>query len=344
MRKVIRIRCIIIVAVFALVAAASVAIIFSNADAHAFSAFTKGSGTQSDPYVISNMNQLNNLQAIAASDLAEEYTKDKYFKLDRDITTAYNVTSELNGFFGHLDGNGHTVTVLGSTGLFYRLANGASITNLTVNINIKVSRAMDYYGMVYYTESSAVIDNCTVKGTINIDFTKWKNPGKNYSLIAHFSAFCIQNNGTISNCRFEGSVLNNGLDTSGKIINIYGSVFAYTGQGLITNCSIVGNVHLVANTYTLKFSTFSSLNMVRDCEFTGNITISLIEPTDSYTARSFTVYALGRYAIDSTFTGDVIIDHRNHTVPTRAQHHVYIGADETCLHNGEIKEINKKSN
>lgn len=344
MRKVIRLRCIIIVVVFALLAAVSVSVIFYSADAHAFSALSNGSGTKDDPYIITTMSQLHNLQAIAASNLAKQYTQDKYFRLDRDISTAFTVTSLRNGFFGHFDGNGHTIKVLSETGLFCYLYGGASISNLNLTVNFKIHYAEEYFGLVYAVAENATIDNCTITGNITVDFSGWKTRLKSSRAAIDFGIFSITNNGTISNCRFYGSISQPKFEVLGTQTVIRGSIFAFYGSGTVVDCYAEGNIQLVVSTYIMYLDVISRSNTVQNCEYKGDILLSLSEQANAYTGAMITVFALGQSAVDSTFNGNIILDYRNLSVPKFARHTFKVGSDDSnCVHNGKIEIINRKS-
>ena len=342
MRRVIRVRCILIVVVFVIVAALSVFAVFYSADALGMSALSVGSGTADDPYVISTANQLNNLQAITSSDLSYEYTKDKYFRLNRDITTAYTIVTTSNGFFGHLDGDGHTVRILSETGLFNRLLSGASITNLTVKVNLNVDYVEEYYGLVYTIEEGAVVDNCSIHGNITIDHTKWKNRFQTMGQYLEISLLANTNNGTISNCNIYGNITQPNLELfcSGSDIRV--SYFAVSGGGIVDNCTVTGDVTLAVSSTGYYFSGFSIQNTVQNCTFTGNIRLTSTQGTS--TGMKLYVYALGQHAFDSAFNGNIVFDHDNQADHRQAKHVIGIGAEDgNNTHNGTVEQINKKS-
>lgn len=342
MRKTIRIRCIIIVAVFALIAAASVFAIFYSADAFAMSALSVGSGTEDDPYVISTMNQLTNLQALSSSDLAYEYTKDKYFRLDSDLATAYTIVTTSNGFFGHLDGGGHTVKILSKTGLFNYLRSGATISNLTVSVDLQVNYVEEYFGLVYVIDEGATVDNCTIYGNMTIDHSKWKNRFETMGQYLECGLIANTNNGVISNCHVYGSIIQPNLELfcSGSDIRI--SMYAPMGSGKIVNCEAVGDVELAVSSTGYYFSAFSTQNSVENCSFNGDILINATGSTN--TGMKLYVYALGRHAVNSVFTGDIIFDHKNASFHRQAKHVIAVSADDgSCVHHGTIQIINQST-
>lgn len=75
--------------------------------------FASGSGTEADPFVITNAQHLSNLAALqAAGKLQQKY----YFELGNDIDMSGRVVPPIgtadNPFMGDFDGNGHTVSGL----------------------------------------------------------------------------------------------------------------------------------------------------------------------------------------------------------------------------------------
>ena len=75
--------------------------------------FASGSGTEADPFVITNAQHLSNLAALqAAGKLQQKY----YFELGNDIDMSGRVVPPIgtadNPFIGDFDGNGHTVSGL----------------------------------------------------------------------------------------------------------------------------------------------------------------------------------------------------------------------------------------
>ncbi len=86
------------------------------------------------------------------------------FKLDADIVL--DNWSERINFAGILDGNGHTITInSGSEGLLY-YANGATLRNLEVNVNITNYDRNNLGGLAAFINNTT-IENCSVTGNLN---------------------------------------------------------------------------------------------------------------------------------------------------------------------------------
>ena len=145
-----------------------------------------GSGTESDPYVISSEAGLRYLQAQVA---AGNSYKGQYIKLGADIALSGEWTpigsSSDKAFAGTFDGAGHTVsgmTITGNTlqyvGLFGYTLNGVVIKNarLTdVNINMtEVGKSVYAGALVGFIKvdtkatASSVLDNCFASGSITV--------------------------------------------------------------------------------------------------------------------------------------------------------------------------------
>ena len=144
------------------------------------SGFSKGSGTESDPYIITTGAELAYLaNAINSSSTNTLY--DKYYKLGNSIDLGFRDFASIGnawcGFKGHFDGAGYTVYNLSAVssssddyyiGLFGRVVSG-TIENLTVeNVNISC-KGNDIYvgGIAAYLDQSSSINNCHVTGNIH---------------------------------------------------------------------------------------------------------------------------------------------------------------------------------
>ena len=129
-----------------------------------------GSGTEDDPYVITDMEAWNDF----ADNIRYGVQLDKYYKLSEDFDNSSQPLTEsiaTNGypFKGHFDGNGRTLTVSLNNGSFEYLApfysiDGATITDLTVTGTIY--GAAHSAGLVGYAQGSNVIRGCTISATV----------------------------------------------------------------------------------------------------------------------------------------------------------------------------------
>ncbi|MBO4937205.1 MAG: hypothetical protein J6C90_02655, partial [Clostridia bacterium] len=142
----------------------------------------EGEGTATAPYQIITKEDLQGMATIYnALASVEEY----YWILINDIdisTDANGLTNNwtpigyeggvVSGFNGHFDGNSKTISGLTITeqyenvGLFGRLANNATITNLNLSGTISWDQAKYVGGVVGLMEGGATLTNCSFTGTI----------------------------------------------------------------------------------------------------------------------------------------------------------------------------------
>ncbi|MDE6055081.1 MAG: hypothetical protein K2G55_15295, partial [Lachnospiraceae bacterium] len=129
----------------------------------------------------------------------DSWSENKYVSLKADIDltgTEIRVVPVFNGIF---DGVGHTISGFDYVGDGYVV------------------------GLFRYVESQGVIQNLTLKGTIESENQK-----------ECIGSLCGVNYGTIKNCTFQGTV--SGRDTVGGIAGINGDI------GIITGCAVKGRV------------------------------------------------------------------------------------------------------
>ena len=229
----------------------SKAIIDATEDALAkASAVIDGTGTQSDPYVITSENGLRALQAQVK---AGNTYAGEYIKLANDIELTKEWTpigsSKDEAFGGTFDGNGHTISgmtvtesSLGYVGLFGYTLNGVVIKNLRLeDISIDMPEAaQNVYaaGLVGFIKNntsgtiSSVIDNCYVSGNITV------NNADKITVVGGLSAFTDQR-AAVTNCGTDVDIDVN----SGTGRTTVGGLVAWASvRALFMNDYVLGNV------------------------------------------------------------------------------------------------------
>ncbi|WP_411677985.1 GLUG motif-containing protein [Caproicibacter sp.] len=242
-----------------------------------------GSGSSSDPYVITSAAQL----AGVSTGLG------KYYKLGNNIDlSVYSdwtpIGSNTASFTGNFDGDGHTISnlkigtesepsTLSYLGLFGAI-NGATIKNLHVNASI-YSSSFDIGGIAGYVSGAASIANSYVTGSISggsyvgglagnvLSSTATISNSYSTANVAgssnYIGGLIGGNAGTVTNCYAKGNVSGDsslgGLfgQNRGTTINCYakGNVsgvsnlggLAGQNSGTITNCYAVGSVSGTSN-------------------------------------------------------------------------------------------------
>ena len=221
-----------------------------------------GSGTDKDPYIVSSMEQIENINVLTENEQSNEV----YWQLGNDIDATgyfasgglgYNggagwvpIGTDVKQFYGIFDGNGHTITGLlintGSdfAGLFGYVNNSGEIMNLSLT-DVDITGG-NYVGGVAGC-NAGTIENCQVTGTVGGD-TVGGVVGINYGTvnkccnesdvtgITFYVGGVVGNNayGTVENCCNTGTI-----DGQGDIGGVAG---ANGSNSTVKNCYNAGQV------------------------------------------------------------------------------------------------------
>lgn len=113
-----------------------------------------GSGTASDPYIITNEDELNSLGKYPEA----------YFKLGNNIDITKGSFFTVESFSGNLNGNGYSINNLNKP-LIY--TNEGIVSNLSINANINMD-VMSNFGVVANVNIGTISD-VKVSGTLNLN-------------------------------------------------------------------------------------------------------------------------------------------------------------------------------
>lgn len=219
--------------------------------------FAGGTGTEADPYQISNANELVYLGVV----FNDNDYDDAHFILTADIalndvTNIENWQSQapeyswkpINDFNGILDGNGYTISGMYintdandhrcNFGLFESVR--GTIKNLTIEQSyIAISGYSCNVGAVAGSlDSNGVIENCVSKAVVDC------YDGTNGGIVGNAGHALLSNEyATIKNCKFEG-VINQAKKTSS--LSVIGCI-AGSADGSIVNCVNLGTVNFNSN-------------------------------------------------------------------------------------------------
>lgn len=225
--------------------------------AYETSAFASGSGSESNPYEIANIEQFKKMVA---------HNKCSFYMsadLDLEYGTLNGLFSEDCPFNGTLDGKGHTISniAMNPSSIFMAIGKDGVIKNLNVN---SISKTDGHFAMFVQT-NDGLIENCSILNA---------QSGSGFA-----APLVYYNNGTVKKCHAEGmigttsrSIEESGLvmknQASGKIMNSTSSVtiktvgqggwghtiggIASVNNGLIINCNTSG---------TYSTSRYSSCHM-----------------------------------------------------------------------------------
>ncbi|URZ17432.1 fibronectin type III domain-containing protein [Clostridium felsineum] len=195
---------------------------------------TSGSGTEADPYIISTVQQLQNIN----------YNLSAHYKLQNDIDlSGLNWTPIGNNsvpFVGVLDGNGHAIKNLSMNrlglelnGLFGSMSN-ATVKNLTLS-NVNIIGGKHIGAISGNVTGTSKIDNCSVDGVINTSI--------NGTADSYIGGLVGQATGSLNVSNSNSAVVITG--SGNRIGGLVGEI-----TGNITNSYATGNITSKSGAYT----------------------------------------------------------------------------------------------
>lgn len=246
----------------------------------------EGSGTQADPYRISNETELN----------AIRLQMNAYFQLQNDITLTKiwsPIGTEANPFRGTLDGNGFTIgginidaqTDNAYTGLFGY--NTGIIKNLNVNVdkNIYTSADIAYVGAIA-GYNAGTITQCTVSGTIT------SNPKASFAYIGGIAGY---NSGTITLSDSTATI-------NGKGATVYAG--ALVGENIATLETSYATGNVIVDSALFAYAggfAGNTTGRIANSFATGNVTINVSDVTFMANAGGF-VGRVENGSIDNSYS------------------------------------------
>ena len=193
-----------------------------------------GTGTASDPYVISSMTQWETFAT--ESNAATYWASGVYIKLGANITgVTTTVGTQTHPFQGTFDGQGYTLAVtISETSTQgtapFREISGATIKHLTVTGS--VTGTTHAAGLVGFSRSgSNTIEDCNISASVTVNTGSNKHCG---GLVGH----AVTSTLTIRNSIYSGTISNGGNYagglqgwSDGNTLNIENSLFSGSYQG-----------------------------------------------------------------------------------------------------------------
>lgn len=234
----------------------------------AWAQYSGGDGSKEKPYIITTVDDLNNLAAASQKDEMDG----KYFELGADIT--FDNTQEVNfagignfnkKFAGHFDGKGHTISGVRmkserDVAFFINLSSAAEVKNLTLTDAVISSENDEYAGGICAFNSGR-ISNCHVTSSVIINVSG-SNPSvggiacsNDYKAVVEGCTSAVTINATDDNRYVAGIVaVNNGVV---KNCLVYGG--SLIGEPGWTAAVVAGNLYqdeainiVTDNYYTLN--------------------------------------------------------------------------------------------
>lgn len=212
-----------------------------------FAILNPGSGTETDPYVILNTEQMD---ALAASVNGGDDKSGLYFRLEADLDysgkTYTPIGTKDNRFRGHFDGIGHSISnvVINQQsqtylGLFGYVGTGGTVTNLVLGSGSAITGSSLVGGIVGNAAAGVTISGCSVNegvtitgdsfvggiagscisGTFNNNLNLGTVSGSNY--VGGFCGYSYGPSSTFSNNYYAGNCTEggiNGSDVEGRAV------------------------------------------------------------------------------------------------------------------------------
>lgn len=274
--------------------------------------FTSGSGTKSDPYIISGEAGLRYLQVQVAN---RNDFSGKYIKLNSDFKISGEwvpIGTLSTPFAGHFDGNNKTISnmeitdnILEYAGLFGYINDGATIKNVkleNVNININGAEQKVYAGSVvaFMKNNSSgtnvsVVDNCSASGTINVSTVN------KLTIVGGIIGLSNQR-AAITNCGADVDVT---VDSGTGNATVGGLIAMTSVKGLFMNNYSLGDVEVSTQSTTFDNvgAMFGNINGIAyNCYTSGKITLNAENPNTpagAFAGKLATAYADSCYYAES---------------------------------------------
>lgn len=220
-----------------------------------------GMGTESNPFQINNLNDLNTLKTrVNAGKLYDG----KYFKLMNDINCGSwtGIGNSINKFSGIFDGSNNTITLTQTSGGSYcgLFKTAGTATFKSLNVDCTISSAGLYSGAIVGQADGTVFQYCTATGSIS-------GASKRYGGITG----TLQNTaGTISHCSSSVTITST---VSGEALlgGIAGSV--EKSGSLVEYCTASGDITAANGTRIGGIAgSISSGCTIDNCTYTGTAT------------------------------------------------------------------------
>lgn len=219
--------------------------------------FTKGDGSESNPYIIETSDQIRRLCDIFYTE-PENYFKANYL-LANDIDLSGFPISSIGSNFeypfnGVFDGGGHKISgysigkYVKNAGLFAILGDEAVVKNLNVYVDFSRGGVGYNAGAIAGTTSSgSLIENCEVVGRMEYDVNTFSSKSVETSMNVYSDYPCYTsavggivgvNAGTIKNCKssiqLSGDIVGGICGTScGKVISCETSNSSFKGRDIV---------------------------------------------------------------------------------------------------------------
>jgi len=245
--------------------------------------WTQGNGTESNPYLIENAQQLAYIAEMVNGGVT--HYDNTYFKLTTNVQIDSTIAWQPIGlnsayyFSGHLDGDNHLVTLhlhtstLQYVGLFGYLMGNASVNNVNINGTITQHSSQN--------SSVGALVGCVNGGTTSIsncinyaNITSTNNASSSSSVTQFVGGIVGQSSGTLRNCSNTGTI--NAIKTNTSTYNSTtvtveaGGLVGYA-SGTCYSCYNSGDINGTSGAAGGIIGCSASYSNIYQCNNAGNI-------------------------------------------------------------------------
>ncbi|WP_317856422.1 GLUG motif-containing protein [Chakrabartyella piscis] len=224
------------------------------------SAFAGGTGSETDPYIISTPEEFARITV--------DPEGGNYYEIVADIDLAEYKWETIWWFIGHIKGNGHTISnvdvygigedecgIFG--GIYKSTISGVRIQDVSLTPNFNGDGICYFGGLVGFTQNSTIEDcHADFDETFDIDVESYEIGGITGELMS---------DSIISNCTFSGNLTV--MQDTEKATYLGG--ITGNANGEIRNCTVVGNI--TGETHTGGIVGGAD-GIISDCRFEGTVT------------------------------------------------------------------------
>ncbi len=230
-------------------------------------AYSGGSGTEADPYLVSIPYDLAMMAVNTNAKGTNANTAGKYFLMTQDIDMTGKAFTPIGGnsivssylfFSGYFDGGGYTVSGLtfsvnskwiNAIGMFGTVATGCYINNLTVEGSVTVSgkayNSVTYLyvgGIVGYAAGALTMENVT--SNMDITVTETNTDITTIAIGGIIGTKTTAGDVTMTGCSYDGTIICNGNGNSVNMGGLIGDVLLGTNTPNISleSCKVTGSL------------------------------------------------------------------------------------------------------
>ncbi|MEG1646359.1 MAG: hypothetical protein RR374_03235 [Clostridia bacterium] len=290
--------------------------------------FYAGTGTKSNPYIIMDYTDLNNIRKY------NDKGSETYFKIVNNIDAYGELWQPIDNFITHIDGANYTISNLtinitsrANVGFIANAKNNATLENIKIkNANILVNNVIVNnsginVGILVGLNDGATINNCSVSGKIEARVSNNSTFINNIGGLIGKNDATFATNKVFSNCDANVNIIVNSALNNDASFNVnVGGVAGYVVGYMMSNIKATGEIKMLAaneayvggliGVYDADKKTmqncWSSTNITgvgkfKNIQFAGLVSVTKNKGTIEK------CYSIGNITLDKAFANDISV-------------------------------------